>query len=170
MHNAPLELCIAFYSRSGHSKRLAYNLAEELHAELIEISAPKYGGRILGYLRACFDSLRQKGALAPQSFTSLAKYRHVILVGPVWTSYPAAPLRALMRKEGKLPHAVSLFLTSGAHSPPKKAFAAGVTDLGRPFVATGALSNSAEGTELEDSTIAKFLPELKEPHALLVQN
>jgi hypothetical protein len=163
------DLCIAYYSRSGHSKRLAAKLAAELHAEVIEIKAPAYAGKPLGYMRAGFDSLRQKGVLRPQSFTSLATFRHVILVGPVWTSYPAVPLRALMRGGDGLPQAVSLFLTCGSHSPPQKAFAAGVADLGRPFVATAALSNSADGTAQEGHAIAAFLPELKEQGALIQQ-
>lgn len=170
MAKATPEICIAFYSRSGHSKRLATKLAEELHAGEVEITAPKYSGRFLGYMRAGFDSVRQKGALASQSFDTLKKYRHLILVGPVWTSYPAVPLRALMRQGDALPQAVSLFLTSGAHSPPLKAFAAGAADLGRPLIATGVLPNSAEDTAQEDRTIAQFLLELKEQDALISRN
>lgn len=166
MSTASHDLCIAYYSRSGHSKRLAEKLAGELHTDLTEIAAPTYAGGILGYMRAGYDSLRQKGSLAPQAFTSLAAYRHVILVGPVWTSYPAVPLRALMRAEDGLPHSVSIFLTCGGHSAEEKAVAIGVSDLGRPFVATGVLPNSAEGTAQEDRAIATFLPELKEPSAL----
>ncbi|MBD3665423.1 flavodoxin family protein [Sulfitobacter aestuariivivens] len=164
------EICIAFYSRSGHSRRLAAKLAEELNADKVEITAPKYSNRILGYIRAGFDSLRQKGALGSQTFGALTKYRHVILVGPVWTSYPAVPLRALMRQGDALPQVVSIFLTSGAHSPPEKAFAAGVSDLGRRFVATGALPNSAEGTAQENRTISSFLSELQEPGGLISRN
>ena len=173
MSKATPKLCIAFYSRSGHSRRLAAKLAEELHTDEVEITAPEYDGRILGYMRAGFDSIRQKGTLASQASQAsepLTKYRHVILVGPVWTSYPAVPLRTLMRQRDALPQAVSLFLTSGGHSQPLKAFAAGVTDLGRPFVATGALPNSAEDTAQEGRAISSFLPELKEPDALIARN
>lgn len=65
MSTASHDLCIAYYSRSGHSKRLAEKLAGELHTDLIEIAAPTYAGGILGYMRAGYDSLRQKGSLAP---------------------------------------------------------------------------------------------------------
>jgi len=71
-----------------------------------------------------------------------------------------------MRAEDGLPHSVSIFLTCGGHSAEEKAVAIGVSDLGRPFVATGVLPNSAEGTAQEDRAIATFLPELKEPSAL----
>lgn len=169
MPKASHDLCIACYSRSGHSKHLAAKLAEELDTDLVEIDAPAYAGGILGYMRAAYDSLRQRGSLAPQSFTSLAEYEHVILVGPVWTSYPAVPLRALMRQGDNLPRAVSLFLTSGSQSQAPKAFAAGTSDHGRPFVATAVLPNSDEGTAQETRTIAAFLSQLKETGALAAQ-
>jgi hypothetical protein len=166
MTQAPTDMCIAYFSRSGHSKRLANKLAAELRVEQIEIVDQAYAGHLLGYLRAGYDSLRQKSALRSQQNVSLSGFGHVILVGPVWTSFPAVPLRALLQSGDDLPQAVSLFLTSGGQSSPEKAFATAVTDLGRPLVATGFLPNSAEGTEDEVFTIARFLPELKEPEAL----
>ncbi|WP_299732657.1 hypothetical protein [uncultured Tateyamaria sp.] len=168
MPNTSPDTCVAFYSRSGHSKRLATKLAEKLKAEQVEITAPAYEGRIFGYMRAGYDSLRQNCVLGPQFFSTLTTYRHVILVGPVWTSYPAVPLRALLRAGTNLPQAVSLFLTSGAHSPPEKAYEVGASDLGRPFVATATLPNSAEGTGVEGHTIAAFLSELEAPDAKAV--
>lgn len=166
MTQTPTDMCIAYFSRSGHSKHLAGKLAAELHAEKIEIVNSAYAGHFLGYMRAGYDSLRQKCAPDSQQNVSLDGFGHVILVGPVWTSFPAVPLRAILRSQGALPQAVSLFLTSGGQSSPEKAFATAVSDLGRPFVATGFLPNSAEGKAEEDLIIAGFLPELKEPEAL----
>ncbi|WP_299417761.1 hypothetical protein [uncultured Sulfitobacter sp.] len=170
MPKTPTDICIAYFSRSGHSKHLATKLAAELHAEQIEIINPAYAGPILGYMRAGYDSLRQKSALRSQQNASFDGFGHVILVGPVWTSFPAVPLREILRSEGDLPQAVSLFLTSGGQSSPEKAFETAVSDLGRPLVATGFLPNSAEGSEEEDLIIARFLPELKEPEALSVRS
>ncbi|MEO9824626.1 MAG: hypothetical protein ABJF50_09465 [Paracoccaceae bacterium] len=141
-----------------------------MHDEQIEIIDPAYAGHILGYMRAGYDSLSQKSALRSQQSVTLGGYGHVILVGPVWTSFPSVPLRTFLRSKGDLPQADSLFLTSGGQSTPKKAFATAVSDLGRPFVAAGLLPNSAEGSEEEDLTIARFLPELKEPKALNVRS
>ena len=126
---------IICYSRSGHSRRVAERLAHALDARLIELNAPVYKGA-LGYMRAGFQSLRQTGHLAPQSFTTLEDFKRIVLCGPVWTSYPAIPLRALLRSDIPLPRSVSLFLTSGSHSPAQKAFDTAEADLGRPLTAT----------------------------------
>lgn len=169
MNQKPTDMCIAYYSRSGHSRRLAQKLSDELHAEVIELTELRYAGAILGYIRAGYDSLQQKSVPKPHSVAALGAFGHVIFVGPIWTSFPAVPIRALLRSGSDLPHAVSLFLTSGGHSPPEKAFETAVSDLGRPLVATGFLPNSAEDTAHENQTIARFLPELKEPDALIAK-
>ncbi|MFK7837430.1 MAG: flavodoxin family protein [Sulfitobacter sp.] len=152
---------IIYYSRSGHSKRLAERLAREMNAELLEIVAPAYAGRLYGYARAGFDSLRQRKAGRPPPLPSLAEFDRIVLCGPVWTSYPAVPLRDLLRSGAIQPASVSLFLTSGAHSPASAAFDAAAADLGRSFAATASLPNSAENTAVEERLIAQFLADLE---------
>ena len=151
---------IVVYSRTGHSHRLAQRLAHALDGRIVELKAPAYKG-LLGYMRAGFNSLKQTCALAPQPFTTLADYSRVILCGPVWTSYPAVPLRGLLRSDIPLPRSVSLFLTSGSHSPASKAFAVAEADLGRPLTATASLGNSEERTLKEDRVVETFLKELQ---------
>lgn len=157
---------IVFFSMSGHSRRLASKLATALDAELIALQAPEYTPGVLGYLRAGFNSLRQKCDLAPQSFTSLAGFDCIVVCGPVWTSYPATPLRGLLRADIGLPDTVALFLTSGNQSSAEKAFGTAARDLGRPLAATAALANAAEGTAQEDRCIAHFVDALQGPGAL----
>lgn len=153
---------IVVYSRSGHSLRIAQKLAKALDGTVIELVAPKYGGAV-GYVRAGYHSLKQTCTLAQQSFDFLTEYDRIILCGPVWTSYPATPLRGLLLS-GKLSQPVSLFLTNGDHSPAQKAFDIGAADFGRPFVATASLANAFEETEQEDRIFKKFLNDLANPH------
>lgn len=148
---------VVYYSRSGHSERLATTLSSQLNGTLIRVWAPRYASGIIGYMRSGYDSLRQNCVLEPQSFTSLAKFDRVVICGPVWTSYPATPIRALLRTDVGLPQKVALFLTSGSHSPAEKAWAMAAQDLGRSFVATAVLANSLEGTESGQRIIDQFL-------------
>lgn len=161
MQDASSNTGIVFYSRSGHSARLARILAERLNGALIELSAPRYASGAFGYMRAAYDSLRQKCLLAPQSFASLAKYDQVIFCGPVWTSYPATPIRAVLRTDVGLPQRLGVVLTSGSHSPAQKAWATAEQDLGRSFAAKAVLANSQEGTAKEDQILERFLDDLK---------
>lgn len=148
---------IAVYSYSGHSARLADKLAQALQAHVVELTAPKYRPGAIGYLRAGFDSLRQRIPRDPQSLPDLSGCDRVILCGPVWTSYPSLPLRALLQARDALPPSVSLFLTCGGHSPPEKAYALAEEDLGRSLAVKAALVNGMEGTPDEERILAEFL-------------
>lgn len=159
---------IVFYSRSGHSKRLAQRLNEELHGTLLEICAPTYEVPFFGYARAAYDSLRQRDMPISQPMPSVADFGRVIIRGPVWTSYPAVPLRTFMRAGLQGPKTIGLFLTHGGHSPAHKAFAAALVDLGRPFAAMGSVSNADEGSEQEGRIIASFLADLEDAVTLSV--
>lgn len=152
---------IVFYSRSGHSERLAQRLSSELTGTLLKIRAPIYETPLIGYARAGYDSLRQRDMPITQPMPSVAGFDRIILCGPVWTSYPAVPLRTFMRAGLQLPKTIALFLTSGDHSPAQKAFTAAQTDLGRPFSTMSSLPNSAEDTDQEDQIIAAFLVDLE---------
>lgn len=156
---------IVYYSRTGHSRRMALKLSNLLNGSLVEIHAPAYTTGFLSYLRAGFDSVRQHCVLGPQSFTTLSGYDRIILCGPVWTSYPAVPLRALLRSDVDLPQTVAIFLTNGAHSPPHKAFAAGETDLTRRFAATACVCNADEGSDEEAHVIKRFLRDFEDARA-----
>ncbi|WP_159807517.1 flavodoxin family protein [Litoreibacter roseus] len=161
---------IVFYSRSGYSKRVAQRLADMLNGTLIEIDAPAYKRPILGYLHAGFDSVRQVCKLPPQTFTPLSDYDRVILCGPVWTSYPATPLRALLRSDPSLPDAVALCLTSGGHSHFQAAVDAGTADLGRAFSAVASFPNEFEGTETEHRILERFINDLGNAERSMIAN
>ncbi|SEW26426.1 hypothetical protein SAMN04488515_1921 [Cognatiyoonia koreensis] len=149
-------IAIVYYSRSGHSERLARILSERLNATLIHLVAPRYQSGLFAYLRAGFHSLRQTCDLPEQAFDTLARYRAVIICGPVWTSYPATPLRGLLRSDIPMPKTVGLFLTCADHSPAQKAFDTAEADFGGPFTATASLSNDDEGTDRETRQIDSF--------------
>jgi len=162
----PVRTAVVYYSLTGHSEHVAKRLAEGLECPLIEVSAPSYVTGFLGYLRAGYDSLRQKSALPPQTFTTLRDFDRIVLCGPIWTSYPAPPLRALLKGDIDLPEDVALFLTHGDNSPPEKAYRVAEHDLGRSFIATGALSNDQEGTASEFRTLTDFLARVS-PRAVI---
>lgn len=148
---------VVYFSVSEHSKRAAEKLAKALDGDLIALRAPSYRTGVLGYMRAGFDSLRQKCDLAPQDFSTLGDYDRLVLCGPLWTSYPATPLRALLKSDMDMPETIGLFLTSGSHSPAEKAFATAEADLGRPLVVTAELGNSIEDTDHEEEILKRFV-------------
>ncbi|MDW3223843.1 MAG: hypothetical protein R8G34_13315 [Paracoccaceae bacterium] len=153
---------VVFYSLSGHSRRLAQRLSDAVHGKLMELDAPPYQNRFFGYARAGYDSLMQRDMRGAHQFPSVAEYDRVILCGPVWTSYPAVPLRSFLRSHPQVPKLTGLILTCGNDSSGQKALRVAETDLGRPFHAAQCLTNSVEGTEAEDQVIAAFLTAMRD--------
>ena len=151
---------IVLYSRSGHSRQVAQRLAQALKAEILPLHINRYGKGPFGFLRACFDSLRQISLLEHGDLPDLSTYDRVILCGPVWTSFPAIPLRDVLRGHEGLPASITLFLTAGGQGPAQSAFKAAEADLGRSFVAEASLPNTWEGTERAERVLARFFRDL----------
>ena len=127
------KILIVYYSRTGTTRKLANALAERLGADVVEIRCNRYTGGIFRYLRAGYDSV--KGNLPPIDMpeTDAMAYDLVLVGAPIWTSYPALPLRAFLAAKPNLPERVGLFLTSGGHSPQEKAVAEAEKFLNAPL-------------------------------------
>ncbi|MCE8008543.1 hypothetical protein [Aestuariivita sp.] len=155
------QIATVFYSRSGHSRSVAQDLAQSLGGPLFELLVPRYDMAILGFMRAGYDSLWLNHPAPQNDIPSLSDYGAVGLCGPIWTSYPATPLRHILAKRSDLPTRVGLFLTCDAHSPPHKAYSTAEADLGRSLTAMATLSNKNEDAGSRRQLIADFAQTLK---------
>lgn len=152
---------ILCYSRTGHSARLARKLEDRTDAGIIAMQAPAYSRGTWGFIRGAFDSIRRRWALPKEVDDRLSAAKCIILCGPVWTSFPATPLRAALHAKHLDGKAVAIFLTSGSNSSGQKALDVAQQDLGRPFVASEVLSNDSEGSERETALIDQFTHRLE---------
>lgn len=147
---APKRHAIVYYSRDGHTDRLARRLADALDANLFRITTLRYTGSALGSLHAGFDSLTGRvPRIAP--VPNLSAYASVSLGAPIWTSYPATPLRAYLASHPKLPHAVGMFTTSRGNGSQDNAFSMARKLAGHPFVATLNVADASETTQTDKS-------------------
>lgn len=131
-----MKTLIVTYSRTGTTRKLARAVADALYADSTEIRCDRYRPGLLRYLRAGYDSVR--GNLPPidVSPVQLQDYDLVLLAAPVWTSYPALPLRAFLDGKPDLPARVGLVLTFGGHSPVDKAVEHVQALLSQPLLAS----------------------------------
>ena len=116
-----MKTLILFYSRTGTTGAVAEALAGALEADIANIECPRYRPGWFRYLRAGYDSVT--GRLPPIDLPRIAfaEYDLLVLGTPVWTSYPALPVRSFLSQSPGVPSRVALFLTFGGHSPPEKA-------------------------------------------------
>lgn len=116
---------ILFYSRTGHTRRVAELLAERLAATPAEITCGAYSPG-LGALRQPFDVLL--GLSPPIEVPELATqdWDLVIIGGPVWGARPAPPLRSYLRRCAASHRQMAIFVTCNGTSrryPPERAIA-----------------------------------------------
>lgn len=104
---------VAYYSRSGNTRRVAEVIAAELGADLEPITDRTERHGLLGYLRAARDAIRGRGTAIGEPVHNPATYDLVVVGTPVWASAVTPAIRTyLARHAGRLPDA-ALFLTHG---------------------------------------------------------
>ena len=116
-----MKTLILFYSRTGTTETIADALAAELDATVARIFCRKYDGGWFRYLLAGYDSVKGRLPKIEVPDLDFRSFDRIILGTPIWTSYPALPMRAFLSGQPDLPDHMSLFLTFGGHSPPEKA-------------------------------------------------
>lgn len=116
-----MRILIVYYSRTGHTKKVALELAALLAADVAEICCPRYRKGGLRYLLAGYDSVQGRLPHIEIPPELNAGYDLVVVGSPIWTSHPSLPIRALLSAKPNLPARVALLLVHGDHSPPERA-------------------------------------------------
>lgn len=127
---------VLYYSRTGTTAKVASVLGTMLHANVAEIKCPRYRAGWFRYLLAGYDSVKGRLPRIEVQEVSPKDYDLVLLGAPIWTSYPALPLRSFLAQNPELPARIGLFLTYGGHSPPEKAVDFVSSLLPMPLAAT----------------------------------
>lgn len=94
-----MKTLVAYYSRTGRTKKGAQAIAGVLDADLFEISDRRRGKGPIGFIKAFRDN--QKGRTYPVSApVNLETYDRVILCTPVWIELPASPIISFLKSHG----------------------------------------------------------------------
>jgi flavodoxin len=116
-----MKTLVVFYSRDGHTRKIAHEIAIALHADIEELHEKTSRKGILGWLRAGCDGWRKKEAtLLPLHFTP-SKYDLVIIGTPIWGFTMVPAIRSWVTQVGSQAKQVAFFATMGG-SGDKKAF------------------------------------------------
>lgn len=117
---------VVYFSRDGHTRLLAHEIAQACHADLEEIRAPGNRRGLLGYVRCALEALLGMEPALRRDRRRPERYGLVVIGTPIWFWNIASPVRAwVARHRADLP-SVALFCTCGG-SGAAKVF----TDLGR---------------------------------------
>jgi flavodoxin len=115
--NSDPRILVVYYSLSGNTERVANDIAASLGADIERLHerTPRRG--LFGYLRAAFDSLREKGVPLEDFGKCVDDYPLVIIGTPVWAGRITPAVRTYLETIRGRCRRVAFFTTSGATDP-----------------------------------------------------
>lgn len=151
---------VVSYSRSGHTRYLAQEIAQQCNADLdeIEARAPRRG--LFGWLRSAGEAvLRISAAIEPSR--RLPQHYDLVIVGtPVWAGRMASPVRAYLQRHRGQFRRVAFFCTLGGSGQTQVPIEMARL-CGRPALATLAIRSRDVAMRHHWRPVAKFVRLLK---------
>ena len=91
-------LCV-YYTRTNKTKEVAESIARAIGADLAEDTDGKKRSGLLGYIGACFVTVKRAASkVALKDGVDLKSYDRIIIGMPVWVEGPCAIGRAFIKK------------------------------------------------------------------------
>ena len=110
---------IVYFSRSGHTQRIAAEIASQTGADLERITEQRSRKGLLGYLRSAREAYKKQVVPIDPTDNDPADYDLVILGTPVWAGHVSSPVRAYVAAHKQKLGRIALFCTQGGSGGPK---------------------------------------------------
>lgn len=114
-----MKTIILFYSRSRKTALVARTLADEVNADILEVTDLNNRNGPLNYLKASVDAFRENKTLINPATVDLADYDLVYIGSPTWASKPAPAIITLIDACNFQGKDVILFATMGSSGSQK---------------------------------------------------
>lgn len=158
-----MKILVAYFSRTGHTRRVAERVAAALHADLAPITERASRAGPLGYLRSAVDAvLARPSAIERSAHDPAAGYDLVVIGTPVWVWRLPAPVRAWLRRHRAGLPAYAVFCTMGG-SGADGVIAEVARLAGAPPRATLALTDAQIDGRGADAALDAFVGALRRP-------
>ena len=150
---------IVYFSRSGHCRRLAEEIAVAAGADLDVIREMGVRSGLSGYLRSAYEAWQQKVVAISPATKDPSRYSLVVLGSPVWAGKLCSPMRAYITAHKHEFKRVALFCTQGGSGADKVLQAMAELSERTP-VATAFFNDSEVAQKLHREKLRKFAHEL----------
>jgi menaquinone-dependent protoporphyrinogen IX oxidase len=153
-------ILIAYYSRSGNTRRVAARLAADLGADLEEIVDPTHRSGVFGYQRSGFQAFfRRLAPIAPPAHDPGA-YDLVVVGTPIWDMSVSSPVRSYLRRHRSALTTVAFFCTCGGVGS-ERVFDQMTGECGREPVARMVLTERELAMSATPIAIARFAVQIR---------
>jgi flavodoxin len=155
---------IAYFSRSGTTRKIADRLAAALKCDVEEINEPRSRAGLVGYLRSLMEARQKRPSLIAPAKRDVSSYDLIIIGTPVWGWSVSSPVRAyLIANRSRLPQ-VAFFCTLGGAGA-KSTFAQMQDLAGKVPLASCAITAREASIGEFGPRLAAFIQEIQRPYA-----
>jgi flavodoxin len=109
---------VVYYSKTGNTKYVAQKIAEQLKAELSEITDKQNRKGKLNFLKSGYESIKEKLTEIEVS-KKIDDYDFVIIGSPVWAGKIPPAIRTFLVKNDFGRKEIAFFVTVGGNKPQK---------------------------------------------------
>ncbi|MFZ4397620.1 MAG: flavodoxin family protein, partial [Kiritimatiellia bacterium] len=149
-----MKTLVVFYSRTGHTRKVAEKLAGLLGAETEElIESGKDRAGVLGFMKAGRDAMLKRAVELASVTKDPASFDLVVLGSPVWAFTMCPAIRAYAAGHAGAIRKAAFFCTHGGGGA-SKSFTEAEAILGKPLAATLALVDKAVDRGEVDADLA----------------
>lgn len=156
-----MKTLVVYYSRDGHSRKVAQAIADALKCDIEEIKETQSRTGIIGWIMAGGDACRKKIVPIAEFSKNPADYDLVVIGTPIWAWTMVPAIRSWLDKFGKNLKQVAFFATMGG-SGDKKAFAQMEELCGKAPIATSAFIDRETNTDAHKIKLDNFVKDLRE--------
>lgn len=133
-----MKTLVAYYSRTGTTKKVALEIANKLGAEIEEIKDTVNRSGVKGYLVSGRDAMKKRLTVLEATSKNPADFDLVIIGTPIWGWNMSVPVRTYITEQKNNFQKVAFFCTMGGTGD-DKAFAEMEQIIGQKPAATLAL-------------------------------
>lgn len=151
------KVIIVYYSRTGHTRKLAIELSHRLNCTVEEIKTTSQYSGPFGFPRACFHAAFRISPETQLLRSHLADFDLVVLCGPVWMGSICMPLRSFMVDHISDFKNVAFVVTQGGNGKRKKIFDKMKKIIGRTPLAVLSVSETDFKSGLYKNSISAFI-------------
>ncbi|MDD4271579.1 MAG: flavodoxin [Patescibacteria group bacterium] len=108
-----MKILVAYYSRTGVTKKLAEYLAKKINAETEEIKDTVNRAGVVGYMLAGRDGMKRRLTKLETPKLNPADFELVIIGGPIWSWNMSAPIRTYLENYKNQFKKAAFFCTMG---------------------------------------------------------
>ena len=115
-----MKCLLAFYSRTGITKKIAELISTEINCEYEEIiDTKKRKGRFIGFIKSGFAATREKLTIIKKIQKDPKLYDVVILGTPIWNKRMTPAIRTYITENKNRFKSVAFFCTMGGKGGPE---------------------------------------------------